>query len=146
MHFSTSDSEPFALRLWLPVLLISLVLLLGVECFWRSRGFLPGPQDSATLWAHERDRADELGPDAVVLAGTSRIRLGLSPVVLTAALAPYQFVMLAVDGATVRPLLSDLAADERFQGTVLCELSVQLLTGKRALNDGTLEDYIRRRS
>ena len=49
----------------------------GWEFFWRAQGFIPSLHDNAMLWSLARSRASELGSDAVVLVGSSRMQMGI---------------------------------------------------------------------
>ncbi len=113
-------------RVWWVALLLAAVVLAGAELGWRRRGFQPSVKDTPELWALERARASEGDGRAVVLLGSSRFQSGLVPEELSKALGGARVVQLSINGSSSAPLLEDLAADERFRGLVLCEVSPTL--------------------
>ena len=127
MLSSTSNSNERAprlsyLRLWLTAAGLALLLLGGWEGFWRARGFAPMPNDDAGWWARSRRAADHLGPDGVVLLGSSRMQLGLDTGAFASATGIHP-VQLAISLNSGIPVLRDLADDPAFRGTVICEVS-----------------------
>lgn len=123
MRSSTSSSD---LRLHaagvVAALLLGLVLasLVGaiLEMRMRQIGLGPGARDSRELWAAQRARASELGDEAIILVGDSRILLDVDLDTL-AAQTGLQPVQLAIDGSRYMRVLEDLADDPSITGTVL---------------------------
>ncbi len=113
-------------RVWWVALLVAGVLLAGAEWGWRLRGFQPSVKDTPELWSLARARASEGDGRAVVMLGSSRFQVGLVPEVLSQALGGARVVQLSISGSSSLPVLEDLAADERFRGRVLCEVSPTL--------------------
>jgi hypothetical protein len=116
---------------WLVVLgggLAMFVAFIGVmELRLGARGFQPSVIDSSRLWVRERERADALGPRALILVGSSRVLLDLDLAALRhdTGLEPVQ---LAVDGSSFVPVLQGLAADPEVKGTVLVDFAENVLT------------------
>jgi hypothetical protein len=108
-------------RTWVVALLVAASLVGGYEGFWRLRGFRPTLTDDAGLWVAARARVRDDDPEQVVLVGDSRMQLGLDPAAYGAG-GP-EPVMLAIDGQTPYTILGDLAANTRFRGTVLVDVS-----------------------
>lgn len=115
---------------WLPVLGGALGLFLGaaigLEADLAHQGFRPNLADSFPLWERQRQRADRLGPRALVLVGNSRmlIDMDLGELRRDIGLEPVQ---LAVGGASFLPVLQDLAKDPAMSGTVLVNFEPQEL-------------------
>ncbi|WP_257455070.1 hypothetical protein [Archangium lipolyticum] len=131
MRSSTSSSSEAPAsgalgRVWWVALLAAGVLLAGAEWGWRVRGFQPSVKDTPELWSLERARASEGDGSAVVMLGSSRFQVGLVPEVLSQALGGARVMQLSISGSSSLPVLEDLAADERFRGLVLCEVSPTL--------------------
>lgn len=127
MRSSTSSSEtrrpklPWG-RLWCLAVLLFAGGAVGLELFWRDRGFIPTIVDDADLWSQARRRANE--PGALVLIGASRIQLGLSTAVLEARFPGRPIAQLAIDGSSYAPVLRDLAEDPEFQGSVVASFQI----------------------
>jgi hypothetical protein len=100
--------------------------LIGLELFWRRRRFKPELNDSAELWCVERTRAVR-EPNVLAIVGSSRMLFGIDPRALAKALPGRNIVNLAIKGQPSLPVLRSLAADSRFRGTVLCEVTPQQL-------------------
>lgn len=109
-------------RSWVAAVVVVVVVLGGLEGFWRARGHRPSAVDDEDLWAYERSRAD--GPGVVALLGASRMQMGFSTE-LARALRPERFVNLAVEGRAPLAVLRDLARDENFVGLVVCSITAQ---------------------
>ncbi len=127
MHSSTSNSEhEFARAIpdlpWRGILITALALVtiatVGWEWHNRSAGYAPTLNDTPDLWAENRER---VRPDSLVIIGASRGLFGLDLDVLEKGLGRRP-VQLAIVGSTPYPVLADLAADESFHGTVICDL------------------------
>ena len=100
-----------------------LILALTVAAFeWElgRLGYVANASESDARWLHERARASQLGPRALILVGASRIQLGLDLEVLRkeTGLEPVQ---LALDGSGGIPLLAGLARDPSIKGTSLVD-------------------------
>jgi len=103
--------------------LMAVVVLLGLgawEARVRAMGYGISHNDTPGLWALWRDKLDEPGNKAVVIAGASRIRFGLSHEAVSQAFDGATVVNLSMNGSVVRPVLHDLATDDDFNGIVLC--------------------------
>lgn len=125
MHSSTSNSDyrrtipdlPWR-GVLLAVALLTVTATAGWELWARRAGYAPTLNDTADLWAEARASVQ---PDSLVLLGTSRMLFDLDLEVLEQGLGrrPTQ---LAIVGSSPYPVLADLAADERFRGTVLLDV------------------------
>jgi hypothetical protein len=123
-------------KIWIIALFIVVISLTGWESFWRLRGFVPSLNDDANLWAMARQSIPANNKQAIVLMGSSRMQLGIDTRVFAQeiGIVPQQ---LAIDGTTPLPVLADLAADEQFIGTVICELSAVSLVIPPQANTAT---------
>ncbi len=138
MPSSISNSDPASLSCdvpqgaWGRPLILSLLLFAlfvsVMEARLYLRGFVPTMEDTAVLWAMHRQRASDLGAQALILIGGSRIQLAADLNVLrqTTGLEPVQ---LAIDGSNFLPVLEDLASDPSVQGTVLVDYADHHLLG-----------------
>ncbi|WP_089978515.1 hypothetical protein [Luteibacter sp. UNCMF331Sha3.1] len=97
-----------------------MLAIAGQEFWLASRGFVPTVVDSASSWAHERERASTLGSDALILVGSSRMQLDVDLGTL-GDLTGRPTVQLAIDGSSFVPVLADLAADDRVRGAVVVD-------------------------
>jgi len=84
---------------------------------------VPSVIDDEGTWAWHRALVAHESSRAVVLAGASRIQLGISTEVLRAELADTRVSMLAVDGRHPLATLRDLCLDQRFRGRVVCAVT-----------------------
>lgn len=128
MLSSTSSSETGGreahwLRAWCAALALVVAAGAGAEWFWRSKGFVPSVQDTPELWDLVRSQATAGGTRSIALLGSSRTLLGIDPRVLSSELGDAPVCQLGIDGSSPLPILRDLADDERFRGTVICEVA-----------------------
>lgn len=127
--FSSSVGYPEGhwLKTWLLAIVVVMALLVGWEIALRSMGHRPTVVDDDALWAGERDhvyagRCEKV----IVLIGDYRIQLGLVPQVLRDYFPWNRVVQLAVQETSPIATLRDLAADERFNGIVVCGINARL--------------------
>jgi hypothetical protein len=125
MHSSTSNFDfqrPIPALPWPRLLLATLVLTALATAAWeiraRAKGYAPGLNDTADLWADARERVQ---PDSVVLIGDSRMLFDADLDVLEAGLGQRP-VQLALVGSCAYPILENLANDESFRGTVIASV------------------------
>ncbi|HVY27447.1 MAG TPA: hypothetical protein VHB79_12905 [Polyangiaceae bacterium] len=130
MPSSTSSSELVVdrpARSFLGAVCVGLILgvaaLAAYEVFWRRVGLRSELQDTAELWATKRMAADDAGPAALAIVGSSRFQVGIDPEALAAELPGAVPLQLAISGSPGLPILRDLAEDPHFLGTVLCEVT-----------------------
>ncbi len=97
---------------------IALVATVGWEIYVRSIGYGPTLNDTPDLWAQQREA---VRPDSIVIVGDSRALFDLDLDVLQKGLGKRP-VQLALAGSCAYPVLADLAADEKFRGTVICSI------------------------
>jgi hypothetical protein len=102
--------------------LLALALLAGFLIAWevylRSRGFENSYNDDEDLWAYHHQQVHQATDANPVMIGSSRIKFGLDLETwrATTGKAPTQ---LALPGTSPRPILTDLANDPEFKGTVI---------------------------
>ncbi|MEN6424777.1 MAG: hypothetical protein ABFE13_05410 [Phycisphaerales bacterium] len=133
MHSSTSSSDlvwpegPW-LKTWLLAIALAVAAVAGWETALRHRGHRPTIVDDEALWASQRDRIYTTdGQKAIVLIGDCRIQLGLVPQVLRDSFPGHRVVQLAIQETSPIATLRDLAADQRFDGIMICGLDARLL-------------------
>lgn len=112
MQYSLS---PRSVWLALAILVPAIVIW---EWHWRSDGYPRSPDDNKHLWAENRGKVKNMGPDDVVLIGSSRvfydIRLDVWEEVT--GRKPLQ---LAMAGSSPMPALIDIVDKTDFNGTLL---------------------------
>jgi hypothetical protein len=111
------------LKTWLVAAAMTLALVCVAEVLWRERGHQPSIVDSHDLWAYHRGQIYDLKRHNVVLLGSSRIHEGFSTGVARDRFPNANFVQLAISGTHCIATLWDLAEDDRFAGTVICEVT-----------------------
>ena len=98
------------------VTLIVIAATAAWELYCRSLGYAPTLNDNEDLWTAARRRVQ---PESIVLMGDSRAWFDLDLDELQKGLGKRP-IQLAIAGSTAWPVLSDLADDENFHGTVIC--------------------------
>ena len=101
--------------------------LLTVENYWRGKGFEPSVTDNPALWGHHRVAAKALPPDGVALVGSSRMQVGFHPATFRKMFPGRELVNLSMAANMPGGVLEDLANDEDFRGTVICDLNASHL-------------------
>jgi hypothetical protein len=104
------------------VALIVMAVAAAWEIYVRSIGYGPTLNGTEDLWAQRR-RA--VRPESVVIIGDSRGWFDLDLDELEKGLGKRP-VQLAMGGSCGYPVLADLAADERFHGTIICSFVARL--------------------
>ena len=92
----------------------------GWELYWRSRGFRPTYNDDKVLWATKRKEVYKPSDQASVFIGPSRIKFDLD-IPTWEALTGEKAIQLAIVGTSCRPILNDLAKDEKFKGKLVID-------------------------
>lgn len=138
MHSSTSNSNARVpnhdwQQIWVIALSIVIVAICVWEIIWRLQRFEPSLNDDAQLWISVRKAIPKNDRQAMVLIGSSRMQLDIDTQVFKKILNKPTF-QLAIDGTSPLPVLSHLATDETFQGTVICDINEANLISKPAPN------------
>ena len=145
MPSSTSSSEPGVKSNWGASIALALAIVCacvgGWEIYWRSHGFVPSVTDDAGLWALMRQRANDLGKDAVVLVGSSRMQMDIQRDAFARETGWKPAVQLAVVRGPSVPVLENLANDPAFLGTVVCEVNPVLFFADTPKIDRMLDSY-----
>jgi len=105
-------------RLAWTVALVAALAAAAWEVRCRAWGYRPTLNDTSDLWAEQR-RAVQ--PDSIVIIGASRGLFDLDLDTLEQGLGRRP-VQLALVGSCAYPILENLANDEGFRGTVICDL------------------------
>ena len=109
-------------RAWLFALLLVVVVAGAWELVLRDAGLGPRYVDNRALWADTRHRLNDEGPDAIALLGASRQQRAIDVQAMSAAVG-HPVYQLAVEGTSSLPTLENLAADQRFRGTVIYSIA-----------------------
>ena len=135
---SPGPRGPWA-RVWLACAVLALLLLTGLELFWRSRGYMAGITANEELWSYHRERLEGAGLETVALLGGSRMQVGFRPEAFRTVYPGIETVQLAVAAKSPLATFQDLAADGSFRGVVVCSFpEVTSLPGWAGQ-----EDYLR---
>lgn len=142
MRSSPSSSDRSWIASWWVAVAIVVVVLAAWEVHWRARGFEPSVNDDKDLWAFTRRRASALGEAGVVLVGSSRMQMGIHRDAFAEVTGWEPAVQLAVVRGTSAPVLRSLARDDRFRGTVLCEINPDFFFARTPDLDESMRGYV----
>jgi hypothetical protein len=112
---------PFSSALILTLILV-ICFTIGLEMYWRTRGFTPTYNDDKVLWATKRNVVYMPSDKSTVFVGGSRIKFDLDAATWE-KLTGEQVVQLAIVGTPGRLILRDLANDENFKGKVIVDVA-----------------------
>ncbi len=101
-------------------MVIAIVLLGALEADYRLHGQRPYVADSPSVLALVARQAREAGPDAIVIAGSSRALLDIDAPTLSAAYGGRPVFQLAQSGTSCMPVLEELVKESSFAGTIVC--------------------------
>lgn len=118
----------FAKAAVLAVLLV-LAFLAIWEAYWRNKGFPISYNDDKDLWSNQRRQVYQPADQATIFIGSSRIKFDLD-VPLWEELTGNQAIQLSCVGTSPRPLLHDLANDNKFKGRVIIDITEGLFYGR----------------
>ncbi len=127
-------------KTWLLALVVAGIVLGSWEWFWRSRGFVPSIADDAGIWYLQRSSISS--GTRIVILGASRAQLGLDPDLFEQQTG-VQPVNLSIDGNPPFAVLTDLAADPSFHGTVICSMLPRWLAEK-STSESRAEKWVRK--
>ena len=127
MSLSSRSPQPASprgpwVRVWVVGSVATLLLLGGLETFWRHRGYGPSITSYEALWSYHRARLEHAGRDTVALLGGSRMQIGFRLEAFGAVYPDLELVQLADAGKSPLVVLGDLARDESFRGLVICSI------------------------
>jgi len=102
---------------------IAAALIVGVatagwELYCRAHGYAPTLDDTSDFWASQREKVK---PDSIVIIGDSRPWFDLDLDELERGMGQRP-IQLAIAGSCAYPVLADIAADEKFHGTLICSI------------------------
>jgi hypothetical protein len=107
---------------WRGITVVVVLIMIGATAAWemycRSIGYGPTLNDNEDLWTQARRRVK---PESIVIIGDSRAWFDLDLDELQKGLGKRP-VQLAAGGSCAYPVLTDLANDERFHGTIICSV------------------------
>jgi len=107
-------------------LVIVVATLASWEFFLRNKmGLSPDYDDGESLWSDKRAMVYEPSATTTVFIGSSRIKFDLD-IATWQALTGKHAVQLAIEGASPRPILEDLANDENFKGNLVVDVTEDL--------------------
>lgn len=126
MHLYTSNSNRKKNIKWLLVytasVLFSVLILLGYDSYFRSKGYNASVVDTKDLWALQRSRVYQGIKKPLVFLGASRTLFGIDMNWVKNNMQEYNPVMLAINGHYPLMALKDLANDADFNGIVIVDI------------------------
>lgn len=102
--------------------ILVVIAVISWESYIRSTGFEISFDDGGPLWSHQRDRVYGPIDKTTVFIGSSRIKFDLD-IPTWEKITGTQAIQLACVGSTPRPQLADLAADPKFKGRVVVDVT-----------------------
>jgi len=116
----------------------------GLEIYWRSAGHRPSVADTPGHWANQRKSVYPRypGETVLVLAGGSRIQLGISMEELRLELPHVRAAHLAIDGSDPFPTLQNLSHDPGFSGLVLLSATSEWLVDRTGRGSEYVSHYV----
>jgi hypothetical protein len=114
---------------------LSLVVLFvsGWEFWLRNKGVGVAYDDGPQLWADKRGRVYMPADKATVFIGSSRIKYDLD-IATWRSLTPDEPIQLAMEGSSPLPALFDLAADDKFKGKLVVDVTETLFFSSNPRN------------
>jgi hypothetical protein len=122
------------------VLVIGFILFW--EFYWRSKGFIITYNEDKVMWTHARKKVYEQGGQTTVFVGDSRVKFDIDLATWKAETGEDP-VQLALVGTSPRPILNNLANDEKFRGNVIwggSEIAIYAMDS--ATREGSAKDGI----
>ena len=113
---------------------ISFVALLAWEIHLRQKDLPISYDDNNALWAHNRSMVYEPRDRTTVFIGSSRIKYDLD-IPTWQSITGNHAVQLANVGSSPRPVLEDLANDEKFSGNLVIDVTEGLFFSDFSPND-----------
>jgi len=104
---------------------VALVVLAGLELFWRSRGIETSVVDDEDLWSESRLALHGKGTRTIAVLGDSRALLGISTDTLREEVPGCTVFQLSIPASLPYAVLKDLADDEDFRGIVVCVIHAE---------------------
>ena len=96
--------------------------MVGWELYWRQENHALSFDDDESLWASKRKLIYQSSPAKPVVIGSSRIKFDLD-VDTWENITGEKPIQLSLPGTSPRPMLTDLAHDKNFKGTVLIDVT-----------------------
>jgi hypothetical protein len=106
-------------------LVLMLTLIASWEWYWRSQGFPVAYNDDDALWAKKRSEVYGPSPSSTIFIGSSRIKFDLD-IPAWESITGEKAIQLSMVGTSPRPLLQDLADDEKFKGKLIIDVTEPL--------------------
>lgn len=104
------------------MLLLVVAFFAAWEIYLRTKGTTINYDDGKELWSYHRGRVYEPSDQATVFIGSSRIKYDLD-IPTWKQLTGEEAIQLAKQGSTPLPVLDDLAADKKFKGKLVIDVT-----------------------
>lgn len=132
-------------KTWVVACLLIALMLGGLELLWRMRGHRPSIASTEQLWCYHRERLEGAGRDTLALVGASRLQIDFALEEFGRSHSHIDVVQLSVPAKSAYATLRDLAGDESFRGTVLCEMEELSLQPIHHADQQPYVDYYRQK-
>ena len=106
--------------------ILTLIIVISIVAFWeislRRSGVTLTYDDGPPLWSNKRAMVYEPNDKAIVFIGSSRIKYDLD-IPTWEKITANHAIQLAIEGASPRPALEDLANDVNFKGRLIVDVT-----------------------
>jgi len=134
------ESKHFSKAALLTALLV-IVFVIGWEWRLRSQGMPISYDEGAPLWSDKRAMVYLPSDQATAFIGSSRIKFDLD-IPTWERLTGQKAIQLAIEGECPLPILDDLAADEKFKGKLIVDVTEGLFFTSDPHNLNTPKKHI----
>ena len=123
-------------------LLLVTIFVVSWELYLRSKGVTIAYDDGSELWSNKRAKVYAPSDEATVFIGSSRNKFDLD-IDTWRSVTGEDAIQLAFEGASPLPILDDLAADPKFKGKLMIDVTEGLFFGLSSFNRGRVIDGIK---
>ena len=124
--FSVRQFNKSWMKSWTVIFVLFAAFILSIENSLRYYGWNITTADTPELWSKHRVKASRLGDNAFIIVGASRSHLAIDLDEVSKETG-MQTIQLSIDGASVLPVIENLADDDQITGTVLISISIPSL-------------------
>ncbi|RYD74856.1 MAG: hypothetical protein EOP53_17500 [Sphingobacteriales bacterium] len=123
-------------------LMLTTIAVISWELYNRSKGFDISYDDGGPLWTNKRKMLNEPPANTTVFVGSSRIKFDLDAE-LWQKLTGTKAVQLSCVGSTPLPIFLDVAADEKFKGRMVVDVTEVLFFSDAPPNRMTPDENLK---
>ena len=111
------------------VFILVTFFIIAWEFYWRSNGFSVSYNDDESFWCTKRKEVYKPADAATVFIGSSRIKYDLD-IPTWETITGEKAIQLAMVGTSPRPLLEDMANDNKFNGKLIIDITEGVFFGR----------------